>query len=173
MELDDPDTTVIVNAGGQIAIIGRGEPEEEQAMRELALRFPGQIGVRIGFNETDARRMFAGSDFLLMPSRYEPCGLSQMYAQRFGSLPVARNTGGLADTIENGVTGFLFDESTVPSYEEALSRAFKVFAYPDLLNAMRCRAMAAPFNWCKAVEPYAELYEQLVAKALGRSIKHQ
>jgi starch synthase len=103
---------------------------------------PGQIGVRIGFNETDARRMFAGSDFLLMPSRYEPCGLSQMYAQRFGSLPVARNTGGLADTIENGVTGFLFDESTVESYREALSRAFKVFAFPDLLNAMRCRAMA-------------------------------
>lgn len=65
-------------------------------MRDLALRFPGQIGTRIGFNETDARRMFAGSDFLLMPSRYEPCGLSQMYAQRFGSLPVARNTGGLA-----------------------------------------------------------------------------
>jgi hypothetical protein len=153
--------------GGQIAIIGRGEPEEEQAMRELALRFPGQVGVRIGFNETDARRMFAGSDFLLMPSRYEPCGLSQMYAQRFGSLPVARNTGGLADTIENGVTGFLFNESTVESYEEALSRAFRVFANKGLLNAMRCRAMTQPFNWCQAVEPYAELYEQLVAKALG------
>ena len=171
LDLTEAVAEYIVKSGGQIAIIGRGEPEEEQAMRELALRFPGQIGVRIGFNETDARRMFAGSDFLLMPSRYEPCGLSQMYAQRFGSLPVARNTGGLADTIENGVTGFLFDESTVESYEEALSRAFKVFAFPDLLNAMRCRAMAAPFNWCKAVEPYAELYEQLVAKALGKSHK--
>ncbi|MNF82303.1 Glycogen synthase [compost metagenome] len=171
LDLTEGVAEYIVKAGGQIAIIGRGEPEEEQAMRNLALRFPGQIGVRIGFNETDARRMFAGSDFLLMPSRYEPCGLSQMYAQRFGSLPVARNTGGLADTIENGVTGFLFDESTVASYEEALSRAFKVFAFPALLNAMRCRAMAAPFNWCKAVEPYAELYEQLVAKALGKSHK--
>ena len=169
LDLTEAVSEYIVKSGGQIAIIGRGEPEEEQAMRELALRFPGQIGVRIGFNETDARRMFAGSDFLLMPSRYEPCGLSQMYAQRFGSLPVARNTGGLADTIEDGVTGFLFDESTVESYQEALSRAFKVFAFPDLLNAMRCRAMAAPFNWCKAVEPYAELYEQLVAKALGKS----
>jgi starch synthase len=171
LDLTEAVSEYIVKSGGQIAIIGRGEPEEEQAMRELALRFPGQIGVRIGFNETDARRMFAGSDFLLMPSRYEPCGLSQMYAQRFGSLPVARNTGGLADTIENGVTGFLFDESTVESYQEALSRAFKVFAFPGLLNAMRCRAMAAPFNWCKAVEPYAELYEQLVAKALGKSNK--
>jgi starch synthase len=171
LDLTEAVSEYIVKSGGQIAIIGRGEPEEEQAMRELALRFPGQIGVRIGFNETDARRMFAGSDFLLMPSRYEPCGLSQMYAQRFGSLPVARNTGGLADTIEDGVTGFLFNESTVDSYQQALSRAFKVFAFPDLLNAMRCRAMAAPFNWCKAVEPYAELYEQLVAKALGKSHK--
>ena len=73
-----------------------------------------------------------------MPSRYEPCGLSQMYAQRFGSLPVARNTGGLADTIENGVTGFLFDESTADSYREALSRAFKVFRLPRLAQ---CHAL--------------------------------
>ncbi|MND80520.1 Glycogen synthase [compost metagenome] len=140
-------------------------------MRELARRFPGQVSVRIGFNETDARRMFAGSDFLLMPSRYEPCGLSQMYAQRFGSLPVARNTGGLADTIEDGVTGFLFDQSTVPSYEEALRRAFYVFGKPDLLNAMRCRAMTQPFNWCQAVEPYAELYEELVHRAVGHHVR--
>ena len=83
----------------------------------------------------------------------------------------ARNTGGLADTIENGVTGFLFNESTVESYEEALSRAFRVFANKGLLNAMRSRAMTQPFNWCQAVEPYAELYEQLVAKALGKSTK--
>ncbi|ARB30586.1 glycogen synthase GlgA [Pseudomonas tolaasii] len=171
LDLTEAVAGFIVENGGQIAIIGRGEPEEEQAMRELALRFPGQVSVRIGFNEADARRMFAGSDFLLMPSRYEPCGLSQMYAQRFGSLPVARNTGGLADTIENGVTGFLFNESTVESYEEALSRAFRVFANPGLLNAMRSRAMTQPFNWCQAVEPYAELYEQLVAKALGKSAK--
>ncbi|WP_438279750.1 glycogen synthase GlgA [Pseudomonas alabamensis] len=154
----------IVEQGGQIAIIGRGEPEEEQAMRELAKRHPGRIGVRIGFNETDARRMFAGSDFLLMPSRYEPCGLSQMYAQRFGSLPVARNTGGLADTIEDGVTGFLFDESTADSYREALGRAFYVYEKKDLLNAMRCLSMTQPFNWCQAVEPYARLYEELVCQ---------
>jgi starch synthase len=85
-----------------------------------------------------------------------------MYAQRFGSLPVARKTGGLADTIEDGVTGFLFEESTVESYAEALTRAIKVFANPELLNAMRCRAMAAPFHWHKAIEPYAELYLELL-----------
>ena len=172
LDLTEAVAQFIVANGGQIAIIGRGEPEEEQAMRELAKRFPGQVSVRIGFNETDARRMFAGSDFLLMPSRYEPCGLSQMYAQRFGSLPVARNTGGLADTIEDGVTGFLFDQSTVQSYEEALSRAFYVFGKPDLLNAMRCRAMTQPFNWCQAVEPYAKLYEELVQRAVGTNPRY-
>lgn len=172
LDLTEAVAQFIVANGGQIAIIGRGEPEEEQSMRELARRFPGQVSVRIGFNETDARRMFAGSDFLLMPSRYEPCGLSQMYAQRFGSLPVARNTGGLADTIEDGVTGFLFDESTVQSYEEALSRAFYVFSKPDLLSAMRCRAMTQPFNWCQAVEPYAKLYEELVQRAVGVTARY-
>ena len=162
LDLTEGVTQFIVENGGQVVSIGRGEPEEEQAMRELALRFPGRVGVRIGFNETDARRMFAGSDFLLMPSRYEPCGLSQMYAQRFGSLPVARNTGGLADTIEDGVTGFLFGESTIESYQAALARAFYVFDKPELLNAMRCRAMTQPFNWSEAVEPYADLYKTLV-----------
>jgi starch synthase len=85
-----------------------------------------------------------------------------MYAQRFGSLPIARNTGGLADTIEDGVTGFLFGESSVESYKGALVRAFYVFEKPELLNAMRCRAMTQPFNWSQAVEPYAKLYEELV-----------
>jgi starch synthase len=86
----------------------------------LAQAHPGSVGVRIGFDETDARRMFAGSDFLLMPSRFEPCGLSQMYAQRFGSLPIAHRTGGLADTIEDGVTGFLFGEMSLGGFMGAI-----------------------------------------------------
>src|SRR5690606_30414458 len=134
----------IVANGGRLAVIGRGELALEAAMKALANRHPGRIGVHIGFNETDARRIYAGSDFLLMPSRFEPCGLSQMYAQRFGSLPIARRTGGLADTIEDGVTGFLFREASHESYLEAVQRAFNVFHHPELLNAMRCRAMAAP-----------------------------
>lgn len=152
----------IVAAGGRIVIIGRGEPELEASVSALAARHPGRIGVRIGFDETHARRMFAGSDFLLMPSRYEPCGLSQMYAQRFASLPIARRTGGLADTIEDGVTGFLFSEASVDSYLEAIDRALNVYECPSLLNAMRCQAMAAPLYWREAVEPYASLYQLLV-----------
>ena len=152
----------IVAQGGRLAVIGRGEPELEAAMAELGRSHPGRIGVHIGFNETDARRIFAGSDFLLMPSRFEPCGLSQMYAQRFGSLPIARRTGGLADTIEDGVTGFLFRESTLESYQEAVQRAFNVYRHPELLSAMRCRAMAAPLFWRQSVLPYDELYQELL-----------
>ncbi len=152
----------IVAAGGRIAIIGRGEPELELAVSALAERYPGRIGVRIGFDETNARRMFAASDFLLMPSRYEPCGLSQMYAQRFASLPIARRTGGLADTIEDGVTGFLFREASLDSYLEAVERALNVYQHPELLNAMRCKAMSAPQYWHESVAPYDDLYQQLV-----------
>ena len=139
-------------AGGRLVSIGRGEPNLEKAMLELARRHPGQVGVHIGFDETEARRIYAGSDFLLMPSRYEPC-VSQLYAQCFGSLPIARCTGGLADTIVDGVTGFLFREETAQSYLDAVMRAINVYHCPSLLNAMRCKAMAAPMFWSDSVEP--------------------
>ncbi|GGJ86273.1 glycogen synthase GlgA [Pseudomonas matsuisoli] len=162
----------IVEAGGQLAVIGRGEPALENAMRDLARRHPGRIGVNVGFNETDARRMYAGSDFLLMPSRYEPCGLSQMYAQRYGSLPIARRTGGLADTIDHGVTGFLFDEPTAEAYRGAIRQALEVYKYPDLFHAMRCRAMAAPFFWHQSVQPYDNLYQSLLTNKSQVRVEH-
>ncbi|MFC5696250.1 glycogen synthase GlgA [Pseudomonas sp. GCM10022186] len=155
----------IVEAGGSITVIGQGEPELERAMLELGESHPGRIGVRIGFNETDARRMFAGSDFLLMPSRFEPCGLSQMYAQCFGSLPIARRTGGLADTIEDGVTGFLFGDASVDSYLHAIDRALGVYRHPELLDAMRTRAMESPLYWERSISPYDELYQRLLASS--------
>jgi hypothetical protein len=98
----------IIAAGGQIVVTGRGETQFEEALVEAHRRRPDAIGVDIGFDDGDARRIFAGSDFTLMPSRFEPCGLSQMYAQRFGSLPIGHQTGGLAETIVDGETGFLF-----------------------------------------------------------------
>lgn len=148
----------IVRGGGQIVFIGRGERSVERALCNLAARFPGAIGVNIGFDEGEARCMYAGSDFLLMPSRFEPCGLSQMYAQRFGSLPIAHRTGGLADTIEDGVTGFLFDELTLDSYIHAINRAFRTFHATDLFYAMRRAAMAGRCYWRQSIVPYSELY---------------
>ncbi|WP_019020849.1 glycogen synthase GlgA [Modicisalibacter luteus] len=159
----------IVRAGGQIVFIGRGEMPVEKALCNLAARFPGSIGVNIGFDEGEARCMYAGSDFLLMPSRFEPCGLSQMYAQRFGSLPIAHRTGGLADTIEDGVTGFLFDEMTLESYIHAIQRAMTVFQATDLFYAMRRAAMAGRYHWRQSIEPYSQLYRKVVT---GKEKQH-
>lgn len=158
----------IVERGGRIAVIGQGEPALEAAMAELGQRYRGRIGVHIGFNESDARRLYAGSDFLLMPSRFEPCGLSQIYAQRYASLPIARRTGGLADTIEDGVSGFLFDEAQTDSYRAAIDRALQVYQHPALFEAMRCHAMQAPLYWRQSVRPYDRLYQRLLAHLEAR-----
>ena len=152
----------VVRAGGQIAIMGRGEPAVERALGALAHRHPGEIALKVGFDEAEARCMFAGSDFLMMPSRFEPCGLSQMYAQRFGSLPIARRTGGLADSIEDGLTGFLFRAISVESCLEAVSRAFNAFGNRDIFMAMRRSAMARNFGWAKPALSYQQLYARAI-----------
>ncbi len=154
----------IIAAGGRLVVMGCGETKLEAELVALAQRYPQHIGVHIGFNEADARRIFAGSDFLLMPSRFEPCGLSQMYAQCFGSLPVARRTGGLADTIEDGISGFLFCDATIESYRVAVQRALNVFKHTNLLSAMRCQAMISPLYWQESVQPYDHLYRRLLGE---------
>jgi starch synthase len=106
--------------------------------------------------------MYAGSDFLLMPSRFEPCGLSQMYAQRFGSLPIAHRTGGLADTIEDGVTGFLFREMSLPGFVGAIKRGLGAFRSHGRLSAMRKAAMGRPHGWSQAAKKYQDVYSQVI-----------
>jgi glycogen synthase len=118
----------IVDAGGQIAVTGRGDPKLESAIVDLARRYPGSVGVHIGFDELEARKMFSAADFLVMPSRFEPCGLSQMYAQRCGTLPIACRTGGLADTIEDNCSGFLFQSPCASDLIAALKRALLALA---------------------------------------------
>ncbi|WP_043091019.1 glycosyltransferase, partial [Xanthomonas sp. SHU 166] len=139
----------------------------EQAVAALARRYPGHVGAHIGFEEPLARRMFAGSDFLLMPSRFEPCGLSQMYAQRFGSLPIAHATGGLIDTVDDGVTGFLFEEASADGLRRCLQRVFRTFRLPGLLQAMRRAAMLRPSGWELAGRKYMALYERTAATNAG------
>jgi starch synthase len=150
----------IVSQGGQIAVIGQGEPRFEAALQSLAGRHPGSVGVKIGYEEGDARRMYAGSDFLLMPSRFEPCGLSQMYAQRFGSLPIAHKTGGLADTIEDGVNGFLFGEPSLNRFVDAIKRGFETFRSRSRLSTMRRAAMSRPHGWDRSASKYKEVYDR-------------
>ncbi|SED05146.1 starch synthase [Rhizobiales bacterium GAS188] len=155
----------IVDGGGQLVATGQGEPRFEEAMRDLARRHPGTVGVRIGFDDQEARRMFAASDFLLMPSRFEPCGLSQMYAQKFGSLPIAYKTGGLADTIEDGVTGFLFNKFSHDGLASAIRRAFETHASQMDLRRMRRVAMSRKFDWKRSAAHYLSLYRRMTAVA--------
>ena len=153
-------TDEIINAGGQIVITGRGEPEIEQALVAAHRRRPDAIGVVIGFNDAQARRIFAGSDFTLMPSRFEPCGLSQMYAQRFGSLPIGHQTGGLAETITDGETGFLFEKPSTESFLGGVRRAFSAFTAKERLDSMRRNAMARSFSWDISAALYGALYRK-------------
>ncbi len=155
----------IIAKGGQLVATGQGEPALERAMADLAARHPGSVGVRIGFEETLARRMYAGSDFLLMPSRFEPCGLSQMYAQRFGSLPIARNTGGLADTIQDNVTGFLFDNPSARSLRRTIERAIHAFRGGKKLERMKGAAMKRPAGWNAAALGYQTIYRRAMPDA--------
>ena len=148
----------IVEQGGQLVVTGRGERKFEKAMVALEKDHPGSVGVRIGFDQEEARRMFAGSDFLLMPSRFEPCGLSQMYAQRFGSLPIAHKTGGLADTIEDGLTGFLFSDLSLPAFVDAIKRAMDAYSSRRRLNKMRREAMSRSFGWQRSAAGYDHVY---------------
>jgi starch synthase len=153
----------IIESGGQIVVTGSGEPEIEQALVDAHRRRPDAIGVAIGFNDGQARRIFAGSDFTLMPSRFEPCGLSQMYAQRFGSLPIGHQTGGLAETIKDGETGFLFAQPSAESFLGGVRRAFETFMAKDRLDTMRRSAMARTFSWDLSASLYSALYRKMAA----------
>jgi starch synthase len=151
---------MIVSQGGQVVVTGRGEARFETALQALAKQHPDSVGVRIGFDEAEARRIYAGSDFLLMPSRFEPCGLSQMYAQRFGSLPIAHKTGGLADTIEDGVTGFLFREMSLAGFADAIRRGLDAFGSRRRFTTMRRAAMSRPLGWTRAAVEYRDVYRR-------------
>ena len=153
----------IVESGGQIVVTGSGEPAIEQALVAAHRRRPDAIGVAIGFNDGQARRIFAGSDFTLMPSRFEPCGLSQMYAQRFGSLPIGHQTGGLAETIRDGETGFLFAQPSTESFLGGVRRAFTAFGVQDRLDSMRRNAMSRSFSWDIAASCYNALYRKTMS----------
>ncbi len=149
---------------------GRGEETYERAVRDLAAKYPGRVACRIGFDEAEARRIFAGSDFLLMPSRFEPCGLSQMYAQRCGALPVAHRTGGLADTVADGLTGFLFHDFSLHGFTGALRRAFDTFASKRQLNMMRRIAMMRSFAWTESARDYELLYLRSIGNRETRGL---
>jgi starch synthase len=161
----------LVETGARLALVGTGEAGIEKSILAAAERHPGRIGVVMGYDEGLSHLMQAGCDTILVPSRFEPCGLTQLYGLRYGCVPVVARTGGLADTIidandaalHTGVaTGFQFSPVDTLSVESALARADAVYRIPAVWTAMQKRGMATDVSWGRSAAAYAALYRDLV-----------
>ncbi|MDO5641432.1 MAG: glycogen synthase GlgA [Paracoccus sp. (in: a-proteobacteria)] len=162
-----------VALGGQIAILGSGEPDLQAGFLRAASQWPGRIGTRIGYDEGLSHRMFAGADAVLVPSRFEPSGLTQMYGLAYGAIPLVARTGGLADSVidanlaalRDGVaTGIQFAPVTAGALTGALEKLCALYARPDIWQRMVARAMAHPVGWAASARDYAALYARLTTK---------
>ncbi|HTT63372.1 MAG TPA: glycogen synthase GlgA [Bryobacteraceae bacterium] len=153
----------LVAEGYYMAALGAGEPQYEELFQAMAARHPNRIGVRIGYDNPLAHKIEAGADLFLMPSRYEPCGLNQIFSLKYGTVPVVRATGGLDDTIEPG-TGFKFWEYSGSALVGALRAARQAFADAEGWRAIMLAGMAKDFSWSVSAAEYARLYERLGAR---------
>ena len=160
----------IIEKGGQLALLGSGDPALEAAFVAAARAYSGRIGVVIGYDEPLSHRLQAGADAILIPSRFEPCGLTQLYGLRYGTLPIVARVGGLADTVidanqaalADGVaTGFQFAPDSVAELRTALERAFDLYADQRRWQQVQRRAMGRKVDWSVPAKAYAELYRQL------------
>jgi starch synthase len=156
-----------LDRGGQFVLLGTGDPTLEHEFSQFEMRYPRRASVRLRFDSRYARRIYAGADALLIPSRYEPCGLAQMIGMRYGCVPVARRTGGLADTVTDaedpGGTGLMFDEFHPWALWDALERTLRVYAQRPKWAQLQSNGMARDFSWAKSAMEYAALYERAVA----------
>ena len=153
----------LVAEGAQFAVLGTGDAELVRRLNAAARTHAGNVAVRIGYDEALAHGVIAGADMVLMPSRFEPCGLAQLYGQRYGSLPVVRNTGGLADTVRDGVDGFSFADATPEALEAAVRRTMAAFSDPGGWKKLQRQAMALDVSWDGCAKHYKELYAAILA----------
>jgi len=154
------------------AILGEGEPHVEYEVRSLAKERPGEVSATIGFDAGLARRIYAGADMLLLPSRYEPCGMTQMIGMRYGCVPIACETGGLADTVldidlSDAPTGVLFPQASVPSATFALRRALAAKNRPEAWSKLTQNGMRSDFSWRASARAYVQTYERLQKQRAG------
>jgi starch synthase len=161
-----------VGMGGALAILGSGEQRLEEALKDLVKAHPGKIGLRIGYDEALSHRMFAGGDAVLVPSRFEPCGLTQLYGLRYGCVPVVALTGGLADTVidansmarqANVATGVQFHPVDALAFGQALRKLMELHADSKGWAGMQKRGMSQALGWDTSASAYAQLYESLTA----------
>jgi starch synthase len=146
----------------QLVILGAGDPKLEALAKKLQEDLPGRVCVETRYDAKLARQIYGGSDLFLMPSRYEPCGLSQMIAMRYGSVTLVRAVGGLHDTVTDSETGFVFVDAKVKSFNDTLRRALN--AYPDRTRWIKLQkaGMAQDFSWSNSAQKYLELYKKLM-----------
>jgi starch synthase len=152
--------------GGQLAVLGLGEPRLQDALADAARRAPRQVHVTVGFNEALAHRIEGGTDCFLMPSRFEPCGLNQMYSQAYGTPPLVNRTGGLADSVRDATqdpadgTGFVMPTPDSAGFADALARARQAFRDPAAWRRIQANGMRQQFGWEASAARYLEIYQQ-------------
>ncbi len=163
----------IVEGGGQLAVLGSGDPGLEGAFAEASRTHPGRVGVRIGYDEDLAHLVQAGADAILVPSRFEPCGLTQMCALRYGALPLVSRVGGLADTVVDAndaavaagvATGVQFSPVTGDQLAFAIGRMLSLWKDPPRWRRLQARAMATDVSWRHSAQQYAKLYRDITRR---------
>ncbi len=151
----------MLQTDAQLVILGSGQPYLQDALLRHAQAHPGRISVRLGFDAALAQRIYAGSDGFLMPSRFEPCGLGQMIALRYGSVPIVRATGGLNDTVREGWdgNGFVFHQYEARHFIDAIDRALQAYRAPESWAILRERGMREDNSWANAAARYVGVYD--------------
>ncbi|HAP99195.1 MAG TPA: glycogen synthase GlgA [Rhodospirillum rubrum] len=163
----------MIAGGAQVAILGAGDTGLEAALNDIVGRYPGAAAVHVGYDEHLAHLIEGAADFLLVPSRFEPCGLTQLYALRYGTIPVVRRTGGLADSVShlddgpNG-TGIVFDHALPDALEWAIGRAMTLYRDKATLNKVRQRGMSQDFSWKRSAKEYLRVYGSMVGGDVHR-----
>lgn len=161
----------LVGNGGRLAILGSGDAEIVAALKSGAARHPGKVGLHFGYDEALSHRMQGGGDAILVPSRFEPCGLTQLYGLAYGCVPVVTRTGGLSDTVIDAnpaaiaagvATGVQFDGAHYHGLASAISRAVALYRQPRLWQQIQRNGMSADFSWSRSGADYAAIYQQLI-----------
>ncbi|NRA96007.1 MAG: glycogen synthase [Planctomycetes bacterium] len=145
-------------------VLGSGQPDLEDAFKDLEARHAGRVHARLAFDQPFSSLVEAGSDFFLMPSRFEPCGLNQLISMRYGTPPIVRRVGGLRDTVTDGVTGFTFDALTPDALADAVDRACTLYGDPAGLDSVRKAGMNTDWSWARSAREYVQVYEDAIER---------
>lgn len=180
LDLLAPVVPGIVDRGARLIVIGEGDPAIVYGLAEQARQHSGNVVVHLGFSEESAHILHAGSDIVVQPSRFEPCGLTQLYALRYGAIPIVARTGGLAETVldaneaamtAGAATGFQFHPGSVEDLYQAIDRALTIYDTPRSWRRLQTQAMRTDFGWGRSADRYARLYRQLARNHAGSALQ--